>query len=155
MQPDKPREGVLRPLREGETETELSAVWRERASELGVVMHRPQWSPNTMLAHEATAYAREKGLDGQLHHVLAKAYWESGADLGDLTVVQELAQACGLDWTELGPRLESGYYRQQVLEGHEKAKEAGVTGTPTYQVEAGEPAFGNLSIDDLRGLIIG
>ena len=70
-------------------------------------------------------------------------------------MVKELAEACGLDWTELGPRLESGYYRQRVLAGHERAKDAGVTGTPTYQVEDGAPAFGNLSIDDLRRLMIG
>lgn len=153
MQPDRPPEGAPRPLREGETETELSPVWRERASELGLIMRRPQWSPNTLLAHEATAYAKEKGLDSEFHHVAARAYWERGVDLGDLAVLQGLAAECGLDWSGLAPRLESGYYRQRVLDQYQDAKTRGVSGTPTYQVEGAEPTFGNLGVDDLRELI--
>ncbi len=101
-------------------------------------MRRPQWSPNTTLAHEVTAYAKEKSLDGQFHHAAAQAYWESGVDLGDLAALQGLVERCGLDWAELEPRLKSGYYRQQVLDGYEEAKGGGVTGTPTYRVEAGD-----------------
>ena len=116
-------------------------------------MRRPRWSPNTVLAHEATVYAKEQGRDGVFHRVAARAYWESGVDLGDLTVLKGLAEESGLDWSELGPRLESGYYRQRVLEQYEDSRQKGVSGTPTYQVEDGEPTFGNLSVDDLRGLI--
>ena len=118
-------------------------------------MRRPQWNPNTLLAHEATAYAREKGRDGEFHHAAVRAYWETGVNLGDLAVLKGLAEESGLDWTELGPRLESGYYRQRVLEQYEDARRQGVGGTPTYQVQGGEPTFGNLSIDDLRALIGG
>ena len=142
-------------MREGETETELSAAWQERAREAGVVMRRPSWNPNTLLAHEATVYAKEKGRDGEFHHVAARAYWETGVNLGDLAVLKGLAEESGLDWAELGPRLESGHYRQQVLEQYEESRKQGVSGTPTYQFEGGEATFGNLSIDDLRELIGG
>jgi predicted DsbA family dithiol-disulfide isomerase len=108
-----------------------------------------------LLAHEATAYAKEKGLDGAFHHVAARAYWESGVDLGDLAVLKGLTGECGLDWAELGPRLESGYYRQRVLEQYDDSRKRGVSGTPTYQVEGGEPTFGNLRVGDLRELIGG
>lgn len=118
-------------------------------------MRRPKWSPNTMLAHEATVYAKEKGLDGEFHHVAARAYWERGIDLGDLAVLKGLAEESGLDWSELDPRLESGHYRQRVLDQYEDSRTRGVSGTPTYQVEGGEPTFGNLSVDDLRELIGG
>ena len=155
LQPDRPPEGAPRPLREGETETELSAAWQERASQAGIVMRRPGWNPNTQLAHEATAYAKEKGRDGEFHHVAAQAFWESGVDLGDLAVLQTLAEQSGLDWAELGPRLESGHYRQQVLDLYEDAKAVGVSGTPTYKVGDGEPTFGDLSIDQLKELIEG
>jgi predicted DsbA family dithiol-disulfide isomerase len=118
-------------------------------------MRRPRWSPNTMLAHEATVYAKEKGLDGEFHHVAARAYWERGIDLGDLAVLKGLVEESGLDWSELRLRLESGYYRQRVLDQYEDSKQRGVSGTPTYQVEGGEPTFGNLSVSDLRELIDG
>jgi predicted DsbA family dithiol-disulfide isomerase len=155
LQPDRPPQGAPRPLREGETETELSPAWRERAGELGLLMRRPQWSPNTRPAHEATIYAREKGLDSEFHHVTARAYWEAGANLGDLAVLQKLTEECGLDWNELGPRLEAGHYRQQVLDQYQDARSQGVSGTPTYRVAGAKPVFGDLSVDQLRELIKG
>ena len=156
LQPDRPLQGEPRPLREGETETEVSPVWQERAQAAGLIMRRPQTSPSTILAHEATQYAREQGRDDRFHHAAAHAaarvYWEIGADLGDLAVLQKVAQASGLDWAELAPRLESGYYRQRVLQKHQAAKDRGVGGTPTYMVN-GELTFGDLSVEDLLELV--
>ena len=39
-----------------------------------------------------------------------------GADLADMSVIKGFAQECGLNWDEMSSRLESGYYRKQVLE---------------------------------------
>ena len=152
LAPDRPLQGEPRPLREGETQTEVSPAWQERAQAAGLIMRRPQISPSTNLAHEATQYAKEQGRDDQFAHAAAGAYWETGADLGDLAVLQQLAQASGLDWAELAPRLESGYYRQRVLQEYQAAKERGVGGTPTYMVD-GELTFGDLSVEDLLGLV--
>ena len=112
-------------------------------------MRRPQWSPNTMLAHEATAYAKEKGLDGEFHHAVAGTYWETGADLGSLEILQGIARSCGLDWAELSPLLESRRYRDAVLREFEAAKARGVAGTPTYLIGA-ELLGGDVSLEDLR-----
>ncbi len=153
LQPDKPPEGTERPMREGETATELSAAWQERAGALGVTMRRPSWSPNTKLVHEATLFAKERGRDGEFHHRAAREYWESGADLGDAAVVERLARDCGLDASELRAALDSGRFRQQVVDEDQAARGLGIGGTPTYQVNGGEPTFGDLSADDLRALI--
>ena len=140
-------------MREGETETELSPAWQERAGALGIVMRRPHWSPNTTLAHEATLLAKEQGRDGEFHHRAAQEYWESGADLGDPAVVEKLARDCGLSEADLKAELDSGQFRQQVVEEDQAARGLGIGGTPTYQVNGGEPTFGDLSADDLRELI--
>ena len=134
---------------EGETETELSPAAQERAKVAGVVMRRPSWSPNTIPAHEATAYAREKGLDDEFHHAAARAYWERGVDLSDMAVLKEIAEGCGLDWAELSPRLESGHYRQRVLQESQEARDRGVTGTPCYLI-GGELIGGDVSLEDLQ-----
>ena len=105
LRPDRPPEGEPRRLFDGETETELSPAAQERARAVGLVMRRPQWSPNTILAHEATLYAREKGLDGDLHHALARAYWELRADLSSPEIFGESARRCGPDRAEVAPRL--------------------------------------------------
>ena len=139
-------------MRDGETETELALAAQERARAVGLVMRRPQWSPNTMLAHEATVYAREKGLDGDFHHALAGAYWQRGIDLSSLDVLGEFAQGCGLNWAELAPRLESGHYRERVLQEYQAARDRGVTGTPSYLI-GGELTGGDVSLEDLRSAV--
>ena len=153
LAPERPPEGEPRPLRQGETETEMSEAWQERAAGAGVTMRRPQWSPNTMLVQEATLYAKSEGRDGEFHHRAAQAYWEDGLDLGDRTVILRIAGDCGLDEGELSAALDAGSFRQQVLEEDAAAREMGVGGTPTYLIEGGEPTFGDLSAGDLRALI--
>ncbi|MFQ6028635.1 MAG: DsbA family protein [Dehalococcoidia bacterium] len=152
LAPDRPAEGEPRQLREGETQTELTPAWQERAREAGIVMVRPQIAPRTNLAHEVTVYAKERGRDGEFHHAAAKAYWEQGVNLGDKAVLKEIAESVSLDWSELEPLLDAGHYRQRVLDEHQAAKDRGVGGTPTYSVEGGEVDFGDKSVDDMRGM---
>lgn len=155
MAPDRPVEGEPRPLREGETETDLNDAWRERAREAGIVMRRPGLNPNTNLAHEATAFARVKGLDGEFHHAAARAYWEDGVDLGDRQALLDIGAGCGLDTAELAAALDSGQYRDYVMEEHQAAKDLGVFGTPTYRINGGEPDFGDKSVDEMTAMIRG
>ena len=152
LRPERPPEGEERRLFDGETQTELNSAMQERAKGVGLVMRRPQWSPNTIRAHEATAYAKDKGKDGEFHHLAAQAYWESGADINDLDVLKGIVEAAGMDWTDLGPRIESGEYREAVLREYEAAKEKGVGGTPTYLI-GGELHGGDVGIDELREAI--
>lgn len=152
LRPDCPPEGQPRRLFDGETETELNPAMQERARGAGLVMRRPQWSPNTLYVQEATLYAKESGLDDRFHHVAAAAYWEQSADLGSLEVIKGLAEKSGLDWSELGPRLESGHYRDAVVESNETARASGIGGTPTYLI-GGWRKFGDLSVEELKTII--
>ena len=152
LRPERPPEGEERRLFDGETQTELNPEMQERAKGVNLFMRRPQWSPNTMRAHEATVYAKEQGKDGEFHHLAAQAYWESGADINDLDVLKGIVEASGMDWSDLGPRIESGQYRETVMREYEAAKEKGVGGTPTYQI-GGELHKGDVSIDELREAI--
>ena len=152
LRPDCPPEGQPRRLFDGETETDLNLGMQERARGAGLVMRRPQWSPNTLYVHETTLFAKEKGLDDRFHHVAASTYWEESADLGNLEVVKGLAETAGLDWAELEPLLESGHYRQAVLESNEAARASGIGGTPTYLI-GGWRKFGDLSVEELKTII--
>ena len=127
LQPDRSAEGELRQLREGETETELSDVWKERAKEAGVTMNRPRWNPNTVPAHVATMYAKGVGLDNEFHHAAAKALWEDGANLGELPILKEIAEKVGLDWAELSERLEQAIdIARETCRGLEFAHSRGI-----------------------------
>tara|TARA_B100001013_G_C24277709_1_gene311548 strand:- start:177 stop:512 length:336 start_codon:yes stop_codon:yes gene_type:complete len=102
--------------------------------------------------HEVTVYAKEKGRDGEFHHLAAQAYWGLGADINDLDVLKGIVEASGMDWADLEPRIESGEYRQTVMREYEAAKEKGVSGTPTYLI-GDELHGGDISIDELREAI--
>ena len=131
----------------------MNEAWQERARDAGIIMRRPAISPNTNLAHEATAYAKDQGLDGEFHHAAARAYWERGVDLGSREVLQAIAQECGLDWADLSAALDSGKYRQYVLEEHQAAKDLGIFGTPTYSINGSDPDFGDKSVAEMRAMI--
>ena len=131
---------------------ELSPEMRERASGVGLIMRRPQWSPNTLRAHEATVYAKTQRKDGEFHHSVAKAYWASGVDINGLDVLERIVEASGMDWSDLRPRSESGEFRAEVMEEYEAAKGLGVTGTPAYMIGGGLYK-GDVGIDQLREAI--
>lgn len=155
LAPERPAAGEPRPLREGETERDLTPEWQERARQAGIVMRRPAIAPNTNLAHEATAYAKSRGLDGEFHHAAARAYWEEGVDLGDRAALLAIGESCGLDRDGLAAALDAGEYRKYVLEEHAAAKELGIFGTPTYRVNSGAPDFGDKSVGELREMLGG
>ena len=152
LRPDQPLEGAPRRMFDGETETDLAPAMQERAAGVGLVMKRPQIAPNTSLAHQATAYAKEKGLDNEFHHAAAKLYWETGANLGEMPVLQQVAQEVGLDWADLEGRLASGHYVSHVAADYDDAKAQDVGVVPTYIVN-GEYLKGDVSLEDLQAAI--
>ena len=125
---------MQRETRPGETGDRLREPLAGRAEAEGLIMRRPSFTPFTMTSLEATEYAREKGMDEAFFGQTMRAYWEDGVDLSDMAVLQSLANSSGLDWEELKPRLESGHYRQQVLEQHREAVNLGIQGIPAFLI---------------------
>ena len=124
----------MRETRPGETGDRLREPLASRADEEGLLMRRPSFTPFTMLSLEATEYAREKGRDEAFFGNTMRTYWEEGVNLGDMDVLQTLAQQSGLDWDELGPLLVSGHYRERVMEQHREAVSLGIQGIPAFKI---------------------
>ena len=125
---------MVREPRPGETGDRLSEPLGSRAEAEGLVMRRPSLTPFTMPSLEATEYAREVGMDEVFFGQTMKAYWEEGADLGNMFVLESIAESSGLDWEVLQPRLESGHYREQVLSQHREAVSLGIRGIPAFLI---------------------
>ena len=98
------------------------------------MMRRPSIVSYTRYALEATEYAKEQGRFDPFHRELYRAYWEDGADLGDLGVIKEAADGCGLDSDELLGRLESRYYEEPVLDQYQEGRELGIQGIPAFLI---------------------
>ena len=132
LRPDTPKEGIIRQPRPGETEDRLSDPLGGQASEANLIMRPPKVTPNTMYILEATEYAQRQGKFMEFHHAAYKAYWEDGLDLGDLAVIEGLAQQISLNSTELLEGLESGQYTPAVMEQYQQALGHGIRGIPTF-----------------------
>ena len=134
LHPETPKEGAPRQPREGEEDGQLSEPLRTYAEEAGLTMRRSPITPNSMYSLEATEYALEQGAYEEFHHALYKAYWEDQQNLGDLDVIQEVAERSGLNWAEMSQRLESGYYRDRVMSQFQEAMDLGIRGVPAYLI---------------------
>ena len=134
LHPETPKEGAPRQPREGEEDGQLSEPLRTYAEEAGLTMRRSPITPNSMYSLEATEYALEQGAYEEFHHALYKAYWEDQQNLGDLDVIQEVAERSGLNWAEMSQRLESGYYRDRVMSQFQEAMDLGIRGVPAFLI---------------------
>ena len=134
LRPDTPMEGTPRTPRPGETDDELSEPLKSRAEEAGLIMKPPLLTPNTMYSLEATEYAQQQGKFLEFHKAAYRAFWEDRQDLGDLTVLGEVASSVGLDSTELITRLESKEYSSTVMGQYQEALQYGIRGIPTFLV---------------------
>ena len=134
LRPDTPKEGTPRTPRPGESEDELPEPLRSQAQEAGLIMKPPPLTPNSMYSLEATEYAQQQGKFLEFHKAAYKALWEDKQDLGDLSVIGEVAESVGLNSTELLERLKSQEYSPAVMGQYEEALEYGIRGIPTFLV---------------------
>ena len=137
LHPEIPREGRARTLRSGEAESDrvLGEPLRSLADEAGLVMRRAKRTPYTRLAQAATEYARQSGHADAFHRATYRAFWEDGADLGDMAVLEGLADDTGLDWSDLAPRLETGEFDRTLQDQHDEAMQVGIWGVPGFVVD--------------------
>ena len=134
LRPDMPPEGRPREPKPGEMAGQLSEPLRSQAEELGLSMQRPSFIPYTLKALEATEFAKEQGQFLPFHLGLYHAYWAEGQNLGDDQVLEGVVQRAGLAWDEVKAALETGRYREQVLQQFSQAMALGFRAIPTFLV---------------------
>jgi len=83
-------------------------------------------------ALEGAEFALEAGRADDYHDAMYHAYWHEDKDIADLAVLTEVAEQAGLDIGEFMNALESGRYRDRVVEFDEPAHAAGVWNVPTW-----------------------
>ncbi|MFT5222977.1 MAG: 2-hydroxychromene-2-carboxylate isomerase, partial [Glaciecola sp.] len=83
-----------------DTLAELEHV-RHAAQELGIVLCRPRVSPPTAAAHILGDLAESLDLGAAWRTACYQAFWERGLDLGDVEILAEIGEACGLDPDDL------------------------------------------------------
>ena len=80
-------------------------------------------------------HARDNGVFEKLHLPAFEAYFADDRNLGEDVVLRELAEEAGLDPDEAIRVLDGGAYEDRIERSMRRAREYGITGTPTFVVE--------------------
>jgi len=83
-----------------------------------------------------------------------EALWQEGRDIGDESVLVEIAEAVGVDPDDVHSALDDDSLRQTVHEQFSAAQQQGITGVPTFAYE-GYAARGAVPPEHLERLVEG
>jgi predicted DsbA family dithiol-disulfide isomerase len=86
--------------------------------------------PNTLDSHRLIRWAESAGVQDEVVERLFIAYFENGEDIGDVRVLADIADICGMDGVEVAQMLESDTDLNLVTREDQIAREMGVTGVP-------------------------
>ena len=86
--------------------------------------------PNTLDSHRLIRWAAAAGVQDEVVERLFIAYFENGEDIGDIRVLADIADVCGMDGVETAQMLEDGTDLELVAREDQIAREMGITGVP-------------------------
>ena len=87
-------------------------------------------TPNTLDSHRLIRWAEAQGIQDDVVERLFIAYFENGEDIGDIRVLADIADMCGMDGSQIADMLESDTDVALVEREDKLAHEMGVTGVP-------------------------
>jgi predicted DsbA family dithiol-disulfide isomerase len=112
-----------------------AALWRNiimMAEGIGLEMRQPSVLTNSLMALEATEYAKDEGKAPEFSHAVYRAYFQNQQNIGDLEVVLGIARQVGLDPTLVQEHLQAGTYSERIKTAQQEARTRGVSGVPTF-----------------------
>jgi predicted DsbA family dithiol-disulfide isomerase len=111
--------------------------------------------PNTADAHRLMRWASGQGVADALAESLFAAHFADGRDVGDPTVLADLAAAVGLDRALVAELLAGDADRATVTAQAEHARASGVSGVPTMVFEGRVAVVGAQPAEKLRKVVAG
>jgi predicted DsbA family dithiol-disulfide isomerase len=86
--------------------------------------------PDTLNSHRLIRWAEGHGVQDEVVERLFIAYFENGEDIGDIRILADIADLCGMDGVDVAQMLESDADAALVAREDQIAHEMGVTGVP-------------------------
>ena len=86
--------------------------------------------PDTLDSHRLIRWAEAAGVQDAVVERLFIAYFENGEDIGDIRILADIADMCGMDAVDVAQMLEGDDDLALVQREDQIAHEMGVTGVP-------------------------
>ena len=118
----------------------LHNVWETAvypmAERRGMTLRLPPVQPRSRLAAVAAAFARDGGAFDAVHEALFRAFFEDGLDIGDRSVLLDIATLCGLDSAALHVALDDEALTARVVAEGALAARVGIAGVPALVIRS-------------------
>ena len=143
LNPHMPKEGIerreyrMRKFGSWERSLALDAQLKEVGKTVGIDFRHDLMTrtPNTFDAHRLIWHAGQEGLQDAVVERLFRGYFSEGRNIGDRTVLAELAAEAGLEPLRTAAFLDSDEGTVEVSAEEEVVKRAGLTGVPTFALD--------------------
>ncbi|MAM62406.1 DsbA family oxidoreductase [Maritimibacter sp. UBA3975] len=142
LNPTMPAEGMDRRAylegkfggKEGAVQAYLPVVQEAEASGLQINFDAIGRTPSTLDAHRLIHWAHLEGRQTAVVSRLFKSYFIDGQDIGDRTVLADIAESTGMDRAVTERLFESGADADNIKARDMDAREKGVSAVPTFVI---------------------
>lgn len=134
LHPEIPKEGIVTEelsFPKGYLEIVMANV-RRLADEDGITFKLSEKLPNSQTALFISEFAKKKGKFDDFHKLVFDAYWREGNDIGDLSLLLNLAESIGLEKNEILEYIESDEPTNKLKEASFELGRCGINGVPTF-----------------------
>jgi len=125
---------------------------RRTAQELGLPFEEHDRLYNTRLAQELGLWAEYKGRGEPFHNAAFRAYFADGKNIGEISVLTDLAESVGLPADEAEAVLVKGTFKAAVDEDWAVSRAMQVTAVPTFIINRSR-LVGAQPYEALQGLM--
>jgi predicted DsbA family dithiol-disulfide isomerase len=161
LNPDMPREGMDRRAyleakfggKEGAVRAYAPVVEAAEKAGLKINFESIARTPNTLDAHRLIHWAGLEGRQTPMVAALFKAYFQEGRDIGDATVLADIAEALEMDRAMTLRLLAGDADTDDIRARDAHARDRGVTGVPCFIV-AGQHALPGAQPPELWAQVI-
>jgi len=134
LHPEIPKDGIVTeklPFPRGYLEMVMANVKR-LADQDGIIFKLSDKLPNSQLALFISEFAKKKGKFDEFHKLVFDNYWKEGKDIGDLSLLLDLAESIGLNKPEILNYIKSDEPVNKLKEASLELGRCGINGVPTF-----------------------
>ncbi len=102
------------------------------ADEDGLNVKFSEKLPNSQLALYISEFARKEGKFAEFHKLVFEKYWKEGNDIGDLSLLLDLAESIGLNRYEIEDYIKSDEPRNELRKYLSEIRSYGINGVPAF-----------------------
>lgn len=103
--------------------------------DLDIVYNNVNGKFNTRRAHLAGYFAKEHNKYNEYSKKVFEAYFGNSLNIADKEVLNKIAEEIGLDIKEMNEAIDSGKYKERLMEDYRLAKEYNITSIPTFFID--------------------